>query len=53
LEDKIKKVENDKPSTPTLSIPWKFPKFSAYDKLLMTGVLSLLIYYLFLREDKK
>ena len=52
LEDKIKNAENDKPPAPTSPISVKFPKFSAYDKLLMTGVLVLIIYFLFLRDNK-
>ena len=47
-------IENkEKENIPLPTLPWQFPKFSAYDKLLMTGVLTLIIYYLFLKEDKK
>ena len=54
LEKDIKKIEDDKPPAPTTpSIPWKFPKLSAYDKLLAGAILVLIIYFLFLREDKK
>ena len=54
LEKKIKDLEAEKPPTPTTpSIPWKFPKLSAYDKLLAGAILVLIIYFLFLREDKK
>ena len=51
LEDKVKEIENNKPTVP--AVPWNLPKLNAYDKLLMTGVLALVIYYLFLKEDKK
>jgi hypothetical protein len=54
LESKVKEMENDKPPVPTTpSVPWKFPKLSAYDKLLATAVLVLIIYFLFLRNDRK
>jgi len=54
LENKMKDLENEKPPAPTTpSIPWKFPKLSAYDKLLVAAILVLIIYFLFLREDKR
>lgn len=54
LEKEIKKIEDDKPSVPNnSSIPWKLPKLSAYDKLLAGAILVLIIYFLFLREDKR
>ena len=45
--------EKDKPILPIPSTPWKLPKLSAYDKLLAGAILVLIIYFLFLREDRK
>ena len=54
IRTQIKTAEDDKPPAPTTpSTPWKFPKLSVYDKLLASAILVLIIYFLFLREDKK
>ena len=53
IKNQIETKENDKPPMPTPSTPWKFPKLSAYDKMLIAAVLVLIIYFLFLREDKR
>ena len=53
IKTQITSVENDKPPMPASPNSWKLPKLSAYDKMLMAAVLVLIIYFLFLREDKK
>ena len=54
IQTQIKTAEDEKPPTPTTpTTPWKFPKLSAYDKALIAGIMILIIYFLFLREDKK
>ena len=54
IRTQIKTKEDEKPIVPTTpSAPWKLPKLSAYDKMLIAAVLVLIIYFLFLREDKK
>lgn len=45
--------EKDKPTLPNPSTPWKLPKLSAYDKALIAGIMILIIYFLFLKDDKK
>ena len=50
IQTQIKTKEDDKPPMPaTPSIPWKLPKLSTYDKMLIAAVLVLIIYFLFLR----
>src|SRR4051794_13423016 len=53
LNDKIKNKENGVPPPPSAPLGLSLPKFSAYDKMLMAAVIVLIIYFLFLREDKK
>jgi len=60
LKEEIKKLikdeenkEKDKPTLPNPSTPWKLPKLSMYDKALIAGIVILIIYFLFLKEDKK
>ena len=54
IRTQIKTAEDEKPPTPTTpTTPWKLPKLSAYDKLLAGAILVLIIYFLFLREDKR
>ena len=54
IKKEIETKEDEKTPMPTTpSVPLKFPKFSAYDKLLIAGIMFLIIYFLFLREDKK
>src|SRR5207248_10005214 len=59
LKDKNK--ERDKqieekskvPPAPSAPLGLSLPKLSAYDKMLIATVALLIIYFLFLREDKK
>ena len=52
LETKIKDKEQPLPA-PSAPLGLSLPKFSAYDKMLIAAILVLIIYFLFLREDKK
>ena len=53
LETKIKGKEDEKLPAPGTPLGLSLPKFSAYDKLLAAAILVLIIYFLFLRDDKK
>lgn len=53
IKTQIEGKEKDKPPVPAAPSIWKFPKLSAYDKLLAAAILALIIYFLFLREDKR
>jgi len=52
-----KQKEKEKPTPPPAPVPTnlapKFPKLSAYDKALIAGILILIIYFIFFRDNKE
>ena len=52
LETKIKDKEQPLPA-PSAPLGLSLPKLSSYDKMLMAAVALLIIYFLFLKEDRK
>jgi hypothetical protein len=51
--DKQIEEKSKTPPAPSAPLGLSLPKFSAYDKMIMAAVLVLIIYFLFLREDKR
>lgn len=51
--DKQIEEKSKTPPAPSAPLGLSLPKLSAYDKLLAAAILVLIIYFLFLREDKK